>query len=139
MPNKKLILIEDNLGDIELSRRVLSKQPLPIALEVFQNAEEALLTIGGRPEIADLIVLDLNLPGMDGLEFIFELRSLPFPQKIIPIVVLSTSNAGADIAQAYENGANAFLSKPLNYQDFETQFSNCLRFWLHEIKNPINI
>jgi two-component system, chemotaxis family, response regulator Rcp1 len=122
----EVLLIEDSPGDVRLTR------------EVFRDANRAFLRQDGayvnapRP---DLILLDLNLPKMDGREVLAHIKA-DHSLKTIPTVVLTTSEAEADIAQSYQLRANCYLSKPVQLDAFENLVKSINDFWLTKVKLP---
>lgn len=137
----RILLVEDDLGDAGLVRIALRRGHFPVALHHVKNANEALAFLrrigmdnveAPRP---DLILLDLNLPGRSGHEILQELkadRSL----RGIPVVVLSTSEAERDIAKAYQLGANSFVSKPMDVEDFTSTIHGLQDYWFRLVCLP---
>jgi len=137
---KSLLLVEDNPGDVRLTLEAFRGANRDIHLHVVSDGAEAhafLKRRGGhvcapRP---DLILLDLNMPKMDGhglLRLIKEDETL----KSIPTVVLTMSSAGEDIARSYELKANCFLTKPVEFELFETMVRTINEFWLTRASLP---
>jgi CheY-like chemotaxis protein len=116
-----ILLVEDNLDHAELLRRTLEEFPAANALYHVEDGEAALDYIFGRGNFADraqfpaphLVLLDLRLPRLDGLEVLRHVRRHPTCHRT-PIVVLTTSDAEHDVAAAYEYQANGFVSKPVD-------------------------
>lgn len=104
----RILLVEDNVGDVELVRDALEDQ---ISLEVASDGEVALAKLRGVPTLPDLILLDLKLPRLDGLGFLEELAGDP-ALRSVPVVVLTSSQAPRDLARAYALGARACFAKP---------------------------
>lgn len=133
---KQILIIEDNQADIELIESVVEQLEGTYRLHTFTNAIEPLdLLLRGKLKV-DLILLDLNLPKMNGIEFMVKLRSIEPPTGIIPITIISTSNSKSDITKAYKAGANNYISKPLDYNSFKHLISQLLDFWLNAIQTP---
>jgi CheY-like chemotaxis protein len=117
-----ILLVEDNLDHAELVRRNLEKLPVANTLHHVENGEAAVDYIFGRGDYADrghfpapdVVLLDLRLPRLDGLEVLRQVKSDPILHKI-PVVVLTTSDAERDVAMAYEYHANSFLTKPVAF------------------------
>ncbi len=128
-----ILLIEDNPGDVRLTQEALKEGRRNTRLEVVADGVEALKFLRGEGPYAgrpapDLILLDLNLPKWDGREVLAEIKNDP-QFKCIPVVVLTTSNAGADILKSYELHANCFISKPIDFDHFFTIIHKIEDFW----------
>ena len=139
--NRKVIevlLVEDSPGDVRLTREAFRDAEVSVRLHVANDGVEAVAFLNREGIHAnaprpDLILLDLNLPKMDGrevLSFIKEDENLT----TIPTVILTTSDANADIQRSYQLRANAFLSKPVQLEDFETLVRSISDFWLTTVK-----
>jgi CheY-like chemotaxis protein len=117
-----ILLVEDDEGDVLITREALAEQQIPGALHVVPDGDQALQfvhrtghwTAAPRP---DLVLLDLNLPRRGGFEVLAELKSHP-SLRLIPVVVLSTSSAEEDIVRSYSLHANAYVSKPAEADSF---------------------
>lgn len=136
----EVLLVEDSPGDVRLTREAFRDANEAIRLHVASDGVEAMLFLrregihadAPRP---DLILLDLNLPRMDGREvlaLIKENESL----RTIPTVILTTSDAEADIVKSYELQANCYLSKPVQLDAFEALVVSINDFWLTKVKLP---
>jgi CheY-like chemotaxis protein len=117
-----VLLVEDDPGDVVIAEEALRAGQLKSRLTVVHDGDEALAYLrqenGYRgAERPDLILLDLNLPGKSGHEVLAEVKSDPALRKI-PVVVLSTSGATEDIARSYDLHANAFVTKPVDFDRF---------------------
>ena len=128
-----ILVVEDETSDALILREALTAVPGAefLKLEVATSAEAGLEFLRGRgpdePKPA-LVLLDLNLPGADGFEFLASLRADPV-LRATPVVVLTTSRSGADVARAFEAGANAYLLKLSSYDDTVRQLAALERFW----------
>jgi CheY-like chemotaxis protein len=115
-----ILLIEDNPIDLDLTRRAFFKRRLTNPIEVARDGEEALSFIdrwdAGEPTPA-VILLDLKLPKVNGLEFLREIKRYP-RYKTIPVIVLTISSHDGDIGEAYQLGANSYIVKPVNFEKF---------------------
>jgi len=126
----KLLLIEDDTIETMKFKRVVDEIDLDIQLTILNNGEEALSQLQTDQSLPDLILLDLNMPKMDGLEFLKKLRTHQ-RLRYLPTVVLTTSDHQKDVRQSYETGAAGFLAKPLKYDDYITVIKSLLKYWSH--------
>ncbi len=132
----KILLIEDNPGEIELAKRALVREQLPHTLAVAQDGQEALdylLSTGsyaGRDpdDLPALVLLDLNLPVMPGLEVLRRIRQTDRLKRLI-VVVLSSSNEKRDLMASFELGANSYIRKPVDFQQFCTTLKQLCLYW----------
>lgn len=136
----EVLLIEDNPGDVRLTKEVLKDARVFINLNVVFDGEEALKYLykqGKYSEAAkpDLILLDLNLPRKNGREVLVEIKSNP-TLKMIPVIILTTSQAEADILRSYELNVNCYITKPVQLNDFINVVRNIEDFWLSVVKLP---
>jgi len=135
MMNKRILLVEDNPSDIELTKRALEKSKLGSQLIVKEDGEEALkflfeeCGIDGADDYPALILLDLKLPVMDGMEVLRRVKT-DDRTKRIPIVVLTTSSEEDDIDNSYDLGANAYIRKPVDNDRFIVAINYLGLFWL---------
>jgi CheY-like chemotaxis protein len=136
----KILLVEDNEGDIGLIEEVFEEAKIRNNLHVVENGEEAMLFLrcedqfSGSPR-PDIILLDLNLPGKDGREVLQEIREDEV-LKNIPIVILTTSKAEIDILRAYDLHANAYITKPFDFDQLMKVIKSIENFWLEVVKLP---
>ncbi|MCC5845483.1 MAG: response regulator [Verrucomicrobia bacterium] len=135
-----VLLVEDNPGDVRLAREALKEGKLHVRLHVVSDGEAACdyLFQRGRYEDArrpDLILLDLNLPLKNGQEVLKEIKA-DDSLKIIPVVVLTTSEAEEDVMQSYSLHANCFVSKPLGLGEFQKVVKSIEQFWFTIVKLP---
>ena len=136
----EVLLVEDSPGDIRLTREAFRDAHLSVRLHVAQDGVDAMAFLrregnhnqAPRP---DLILLDLNLPKMDGRE-VLALIKKDEALKTIPTVILTTSEAEADIVNSYQLQANAYLSKPVQLDAFEGLVKSISDFWLTKVKLP---
>ena len=136
----EILLVEDNRGDVRLVQEAMKEAPLRKNLHVVSNGLEALAFLRRKAPYQDavrpdLILLDLNLPRMDGREVLREVKSDPALLRI-PVVVLTSSEAPQDIAHAYDLHANCFLSKPADLDEFFRLVSALEDFWFGLVKLP---
>jgi two-component system, chemotaxis family, response regulator Rcp1 len=136
----EVLLVEDSPGDVRLTREAFRDADTTIRMHVASDGVEAMAFLRREGAYADavrpdLILLDLNLPRMDGREvlaLIKEDESL----KTIPTVILTTSDAEADIVESYQLQANCYLTKPVQLEAFESLVKSINDFWLTKVKLP---
>jgi CheY-like chemotaxis protein len=135
-----ILLIEDDLGDVELTKEGLQAAKMLINLHVVDDGVKALqylkkegpYTNAVRP---DIILLDLNLPKKDGREVLQAVKT-DESLKSIPVVVLTTSDADRDIAVCYNLGANCYITKPVSFEGFIKVVSSLEEFWFTIVRLP---
>lgn len=118
----ELLIVEDDPGDVVLTREALSGASTPHNLRIVEDGESAVAYLRRLGEFAeaprpDLVLLDLNLPRLDGWGVLGQVKSDPHLRSI-PIVVLTTSGADEDVLRSYELHANAYVTKPVDLEDF---------------------
>jgi chemotaxis family two-component system response regulator Rcp1 len=137
----EVLLVEDNPGDVRLTQEVFRDANCSVRLHVafdgveamaFLRREGAAVANAPRP---DIILLDLNLPRMDGREVLARVKEDPM-LKMIPTVILTTSDAMADVVKSYQLGANCYLRKPVLLEAFENVVKSINDFWLTKVKLP---
>lgn len=131
---KRILLIEDNPGDIKLFEEAVLAEELNIVIDVVEDGEAAIeyyekLKALDFVDAPSLIISDLNIPKITGLDVIKKFKSDPI-FKIIPIIVLSTSNLDSDIKECYSTYVNAFLVKPIGINEFFNLVKLIDEFWL---------
>ena len=136
----EILLVEDNPGDVELTREALHETKVHMELSVVPDGVEAMafLRRAGRYAEAprpDLILLDLNLPRKDGRGVLAEVKADP-ALRHIPVVVLTSSEAEQDIARAYELHANCYVTKPVDLDQFVKIVQSIEQFWLSVVRLP---
>jgi two-component system, chemotaxis family, response regulator Rcp1 len=135
-----VLLVEDSAGDVRLTREALRDANRLVHLHVAFDGVEAMRFLKkegdqvGAPR-PDLILLDLNLPKMDGREVLAKIKEDP-DLKLIPTVILTTSESEADIVMTYQLQANCYLSKPVQLDAFENLVRSINDFWLTKAKLP---
>lgn len=135
-----ILLVEDNPGDADLVLYTFKKNQINNEIKIVDNGEKALDFVFKRNQYKnektpDLIILDINLPKISGLEVLKEIKHNP-KTKIIPTVILTTSKSDIDVLTAYENYSNAYLVKPVEIKDFMEAISALDNFWLNLVKLP---
>lgn len=141
----KILLVEDNLADQKLTIRALKKGKVETELYLAEDGEKALdylrhAGIFEEPNSSprpDLILLDINLPKIDGKEVLRQIRS-DEKLKTIPIVMLTTSSAERDVMESYKLGVNAYINKPVNVEDFYQIIQKLEDFWFRLTLLPPN-
>ena len=136
----EILLVEDNEGDVGLIEEVLEEAKIRNSLHIAEDGEEAMLFLQGEGKFAgsprpDIILLDLNLPKKDGREVLREIKE-DNALKSIPVVILTTSGAEKDILRAYDLHANAYVTKPLDFNQFIMVVKSIANFWLEIVKLP---
>jgi two-component system, chemotaxis family, response regulator Rcp1 len=136
----EVLLVEDSPGDVRLTREVFSDANKSIHLHVATDGVDAMAFLRHEGSHAheprpDLILLDLNLPKMDGREVLAHIKE-DADLKMIPTVILTTSDAEVDIAKSYQLQANCYLTKPVQLDAFEALVKSINDFWLTKVKLP---
>ncbi|HEX8393316.1 MAG TPA: response regulator [Longimicrobium sp.] len=136
----EVLLVEDNPGDVRLTREALKEGKVRNNLSVAPDGVEALAYLRRQGRYADakrpdLILLDLNLPRKDGREVLGEIKADP-ALRTIPVVILTTSEAERDISGAYALHANCYITKPVDLDQFITVVKSIEDFWFTIVKLP---
>ena len=136
----QILLVEDSLPDIELTLEALAEAKVANTVTVVRDGAAALSHLRQQGESAgsarpDLVILDLNLPKMDGHEVLAEMRADPDLRRI-PVAVLTTSAAEADVVKTYDLGANCYLTKPVDMEQFIRVVQAVDDFWLGMVRLP---
>jgi CheY-like chemotaxis protein len=131
-----ILLIEDSRADAKIIERALKEGDVAHRLTVIPDGRHALDYLysvrdqaGPDDREPDLILLDLNLPGIDGCEVLKRIKSDPL-LRMIPVVILTTSNREEDILQTYQAGANTFISKPAEYPSYRELVTTLRHYWV---------
>jgi CheY-like chemotaxis protein len=136
-PLRPILLVEDNPMDIDLTRRAFAKRRLATPIDVARDGEEALARLAewaaGKPQPV-VILLDLNLPKVSGLEVLQALKSHAV-YKRIPVVVFTTSKEDADVNSAYALGANSYIVKPVDFVRF-TELAEQVQMYWSDLNTP---
>jgi CheY-like chemotaxis protein len=136
----EILLVEDNPGDVRLTEETLKESHLPHNMSVVRDGVEAVAFLRqegnhiGAPR-PDLVLLDLNLPKRDGREVLAEIKT-DSQLKLIPVVVLTTSEAEQDVFGAYDLHANCYVTKPVDLDKFIDAVKSVVHFWLSTVKLP---
>jgi two-component system, chemotaxis family, response regulator Rcp1 len=136
----EILLVEDNPGDVRLAQEALHDAKMSNNLNVVADGVEALAYLRREGQHAkaprpDLVLLDLNLPKKDGREVLQEVKEDP-DLRTIPVVVLTTSDAEADVIRSYELHANAYVRKPVDFDAFIEVVRTIEDFWFMVVKLP---
>jgi chemotaxis family two-component system response regulator Rcp1 len=139
MPTE-VLLVEDSPGDVRLTQEAFRDANAGLHLHIATDGVEAMAFLnqeGCRANAPrpDLILLDLNLPKMDGREVLAHIKGNP-NLKTIPTIILTTSDAEADIAKSYQLQANCYLTKPVELDTFESLVRSINEFWITRVKLP---
>lgn len=130
----KILLVEDNLIEIMKMKRTLSLLELNHTLQEAKNGEEALQLLENQSNIPDIILLDLNMPKINGIEFLKILKAND-DLKHIPTIILTTSSNEKDLIECYKTGMSGYVLKPLKYEDYVKKIETVLSYWsVNELK-----
>lgn len=137
-----ILLVEDNEGDILLTKEALEEYKIVTQISIALDGKEAIDFLEGqllkeRPNLPDLILLDINLPKKNGHEVLLSIKENE-NLKHIPVIVLTTSSSDQDIHHAYKNHANCFITKPVEADHFLEVVSKIEDFWISIVKLPAN-
>lgn len=127
-----ILLVEDNPADVEITRRALRKGELRNRLTLARDGQEALDILCGTSShrgLPGLILLDLNLPKVDGREVLQRIKADP-RLKRIPVIILTTSTHEEDILRTYDLGVNTFITKPVQFDDFIRVVAAIKEYWI---------
>ena len=136
----KILLVEDNEGDIVLTMQALKKAKVSNGIQVVKDGEAALQYLRKqgqykKAETPDLILLDINLPKIDGIEVLTEIKK-DESLMIIPVVMLTTSDSEKDIMESYQHHANCYITKPVDFQKFMDVMLMVKDFWISIVQLP---
>lgn len=142
MSNVDILLVEDNAADVVLVREALKDAKVYNTLHVLGNGQEALDFLSGDPKLnpkkitPGLVMLDLDLPGLSGMEVLEAVKSSD-ALRSIPIVMMSSSREESDIIQAYELQANCYVVKPVDFEQLINIVKSIETFWLSVVQLPV--
>jgi CheY-like chemotaxis protein len=136
----RVLLVEDNPGDVEMVRRALRNHAPPVSLEVAPDGLDALAMLRpaqprGADEAPDIILLDLNMPRMDGKSLLETLKA-DAGLRSIPVVMLTSSQSPADIRECYERQASFYVVKPFEGATFTATLRQVIRHWMEVAELP---
>jgi two-component system response regulator len=137
MNTRIILLVEDNPSDIELTKRALTKNNITNELVIAQDGQEALDYLFGTGTYAGrdlkdspaVVLLDLKLPKINGLEVLQKIRANEFT-KLLPVVILTSSDQEQDLMSSYKLGANSYIRKPVDFTQFTEAVRNLGLYWL---------
>lgn len=127
----EILLVEDSPADLELAVRALKKHNLANQLRIARDGEEALACLFG-PDVLHtpkMVLLDLKLPKVDGLEVLRRIKSDPATRRI-PVVVMTSSREERDIVESYDLGVNSYIVKPVDFDQFMGAVADLGLYWL---------
>ena len=136
----RILLVEDNAGDVTLTRKALDKRGLPYHLDVACDGDEAVAMLQRQPPYEqanrpDIIVLDLNLPKRPGREVLREVKS-DAELRRIPVIVLTSSEAEQDILESYDLHANSYVTKPMGMEEYRKVVQAIEDYWREIVRLP---
>ncbi len=136
----EILLVEDNPGDVRLTQEALKESEIPTNVNVAVDGEQAVNYLQGENDYAsspkpDLILLDLNLPKKNGLE-VLEVIKKSDQHKHIPVIIITSSEAEFDIAKSYDLYANCYITKPVEFDEFNNVVQSIVNFWFSIVKLP---
>ncbi|RKD97443.1 response regulator [Halopiger aswanensis] len=135
----EILLVEDNPGDVRLIQEAFKELPTEVTLCVVTDGDDALTLLQNRraeaAALPDLVLLDLNLPRMGGLEFLEAIQDEPAFARL-PVLVLTSSEAYEDVLESYELAANAYLTKPTDPDEFSSMVETIAEFWFQRVALP---
>ncbi len=125
----EVLLVEDNASDIELTLRALQKRNLANRVVVARDGVEALELLGRPAPLPKVVLLDLKLPKLNGLEVLRRLKSNERTKRI-PVVVLTSSHEEPDVEESYRLGVNSYIVKPVDFESFASAVAEVGLYWL---------
>ncbi|MEY8020032.1 response regulator [Muriicola sp. SD30] len=123
-----ILFIEDDAIESMKLNRTASKLPVKHTIIQAKNGEEALDILNGPDQLPDIIFLDLNMPRMNGIEFLQILKKDP-ALKYLPTIILTTSQNRSDLLECYRTGIAGYIIKPLKYEDYEDKIQKVIAYW----------
>ena len=139
MKKNQILLVEDNEGDIVLTSEAFEECGCKASIQVARNGKEAINILFDQNEntqLPDLILLDINLPLLNGHEVLKKIKESE-KTKNIPVIILTTSSAISDINLTYDNYANCFITKPADINDFFETINALSNYWFNICKLPV--
>jgi len=134
MRNLKVLLIEDDMIEVMKLNRTIASLKLDHKIIEANNGEDALKLLENKDELPDIILLDLNMPKINGIEFLNILKDDDV-LRYIPTIILTTSNNKKDLLECYKLGIAGYILKPLKYEDYVSKIKKLLAYWsINELK-----
>ena len=140
MKSFNILLVEDNEGDILLTTEAFEESKIINIIEVIRDGKEAINFFNGlnnKEDIPDLVLLDKNLPKMNGHEVLMYIKNNE-KYKHIPVIMLTTSSSEKDILQSYKSHVNCYITKPVDVNDFMQAVTKIEDFWINIVSIPKN-
>jgi len=136
----EILMVDDDLGDVKLMEESLKNSKLQLNFNHVKDGQECMEYLSRTGDYAkvikpDLILLDLNMPKKDGRQVLEEIKTDQFLRKI-PIVILTTSESESDINKTYDLGANCYITKPVDFDQFQKVVNDIATFWFTVVKLP---
>ena len=136
----RILVIEDNPGDVRLIREAFRETGLYIEFQVAEDGEQGLALLRREPPFGDalrphLILLDLNLPKLDGKQVLTQIKA-DEKLRTIPVIVLSSSHSREDVVSSYNHYANCYIPKPIMFEDFVKVANGINDFWIRIVSLP---
>lgn len=130
-----VLLVEDNPGDIELAKIAFEDAKMINELRVISDGQQALDFFEANPDWPDIVLLDINLPKVNGIEILKHLRSHE-ETRALPVCILTSSGSDQDIIASYQHNTNAYIQKPVDFNKFIETIKSFEEFWLSVVKLP---
>ncbi|HAC16584.1 MAG TPA: two-component system response regulator [Bacteroidetes bacterium] len=128
-----ILLVEDNIDDIDLTLMAFKRNNIENQVIVAKSGEQALEILHGdgseKAPLPSVVLMDINMPGMSGIEALKHIRSHP-RTRALPVVILTSSKEDQDIIEGYGNGANSYIRKPVNFNEFVNAVKQLGMYWL---------
>jgi len=136
LTRKYILLVEDNPDDEALALRALVRSAVPADVLVARDGAEALERVRGNLQrLPEVVLLDLKLPKLSGIDVLRRLRADP-RTVLLPVVVLTSSNEDEDVLECYRAGANSYVRKPVDFDAFAAAVAELGRFWVNLSESP---
>jgi CheY-like chemotaxis protein len=131
MMRKTILLVDDNPDDVELTVRAFRSSDVHEPIRIARDGTEAIDQLFGSPSrtLPALVLLDLKLPGIDGVDVLRRIRADPLT-RALPVVILTSSNERVDLMNCYRLGANSYVRKPVSFSDFLAATRQIASYWL---------
>ncbi len=135
MSHRKILLVEDNPDDIELTTRAFLKHNLVNKIDIARDGVEAIEYLKEKNDLPSVVLLDIKLPKVNGLEVLQFIRQNE-ATKLLPVVILTSSREERDLIESYKLGANSFVRKPVDFDEFMNAVKELGLYWLLLNENP---